>query len=118
MAAWRYRGTGGDMTDVCLTDPLVLFALRREAAAFLREFEPQQRFPVAPCRARFAGPEWLTVLVLETGVGAAAAEAALRWALGAPRFGNLPYRPKLVLAAGFAGALAPDLRVGDLVLAS
>ena len=51
------------------------------------------------CWAWFAGPTWLTVLVLETGVGAAATEAALTWALGSPLFGNLPYRPRLVLSA-------------------
>ena len=32
-------------------------------------------------------------------------------------FGGISYRPKLVLCAGFAGALSHDLNVGDLVLA-
>jgi adenosylhomocysteine nucleosidase len=105
------------MNDLRLSEPLLLFALRREAAGFLDEFEPQQTFPGGPCRAYFAGPSWLTVLVLETGVGAKAVEAALEWALAEPVFGNLPYRPRLVLSAGFGGALAPNLRVGDLVLA-
>src|SRR5438105_4200447 len=105
------------MSDLRLSEPLLLFALRREAAGFLDEFEPQQVFPDAPCRAYFAGPSWLTVLVLETGVGADATEKALAWALGGPLFGNLPYRPRLVLSAGFAGGLASTLRVGDLVLA-
>jgi adenosylhomocysteine nucleosidase len=106
------------VTDLAFTDPCVIFALRREAAPFRREFPPQQPFPGAPCRARFCGPSWLTVLVLETGLGAAAVERALGWALGGPPFGNVPYRPKLVLSAGFSGALRPDLRVGDLVLAT
>ncbi len=107
------------MTELAFTDPCVVFALRREAAPFLRgTFRPQQRFPGAPCRARFCGPSWLTVLVLETGLGPAAVEAALTWALGSPLFGNVPYRPKLVLSAGFSGALRPGLRVGDLVLAT
>src|SRR5947209_18704451 len=106
------------MTDLRFSEPLLLFALRREASYFLQEFEPQQRFPGAPCRAYFAGPSWLTVLVLETGVGQVAAEKALRWALGKPLFGNLPYRPKLVLSAGFAGGLSSALQVADLVLAT
>src|SRR5215831_11620071 len=61
------------MTNDQLTfaDPCVVFALGREAAPFLREFRPQQRFRGSPCRARFCGPAWLTVLVLETGVGGA-----------------------------------------------
>lgn len=68
----------------------MLFALEREAAPFRR---------VAP-----AG-----VAVRVSGVGRerarAAAEAALR--AGPP--------PRLVIAAGFCGALAPGLRVGDVV---
>src|SRR2546421_12886448 len=104
------------MNNLCLNDPLILFPLRREASFFCQEFEPQQRFPGAPCRAYFAGPTWLTVLVLETGVGPAASEKALDWALSKPLFGNLPYRPKLVLSAGFSGGLSPAPRVGDMVL--
>jgi adenosylhomocysteine nucleosidase len=106
------------VSDLAFTDACVVFALRREAAPFLRTFRPQQRFPGAPCRARFCGPSWLTVLVLETGLGPGAVEAALTWALGAPPFGNVPYRPKLVLSAGFSGALRQGLHVGDLVLAT
>jgi adenosylhomocysteine nucleosidase len=106
------------VTDLVFSDPCVVFALRREAAPFLRQFRPQQRFAGAPCRARFCGPPWLTVLVLEAGLGPGAVEVALTWALGAPLFGNVPYRPKLVLSAGFSGALREGLRVGDLVLAT
>src|SRR2546429_33733 len=106
------------MTDLRLSEPLLLFALRRESAGFRDDFEPQQTFAGAPCRAYFAGPAWLTVLVLETGMGAAATQPALSWALGNPLFGTLPYRPRLVLSAGFAGGLAASLRVGDLVLAN
>ena len=36
-------------------DPCVLFALRHESAPFVRLFPVQQRFPGAPCRARFCG---------------------------------------------------------------
>jgi adenosylhomocysteine nucleosidase len=104
--------------DITITDPCVLFAVRREALSFRREFRPHTRFRSAPCRAWFCGPPWLTVLVAETGVGAAAAERALTWLLNRPLYGNVPYRPKLVLSAGFSGALRPGLRVGDLVLAT
>jgi len=58
------------------------------------------------------------VLVLETGVGAAAAEAAVQWLLSKPLLGNVPYQPKLVLSAGFSGALRDDFQVGDVVLAT
>jgi adenosylhomocysteine nucleosidase len=85
---------------------------------FRREFRPHQRFPGAPCRARFCGPAWLSVLLLETGPGAARAEQAVQWLLAEPRLGNVPYRPRVVLSAGFAGALRDTYRVGDVVLAS
>lgn len=106
-----------DGTDITINDPCILFALRREALFFRREFRPHTRFVGAPCWAWFCGPPWLTVLVVITGVGAAAAERALSWLLHRPRLGNVPYLPKLVLSAGFSGALRPGLHVGDLVLA-
>jgi adenosylhomocysteine nucleosidase len=106
------------VSNLAFDDPCVVFALRREAAPFLREFRPQQRFPGSPCWARFCGPAWLTVLVLETGTGAAATERALEWVLGGQVLGTVPYRPKVILSAGFAGALKPELRVGDVVLAT
>jgi adenosylhomocysteine nucleosidase len=106
------------MTDPLLfDDPCVLFALRRESAPFRRLFPVQQRFPGAPCRARFCGPSWLTVLVLETGVGTDRTGRALDWLLGAPVLDNVPYRPKVVLSAGFCGALKPDYRAGDVIVA-
>lgn len=100
-----------------IDDPCVLFALRRESAPFLRLFPVQQRFPEAPCRARFCGPAWLSVLVVETGVGRGAAERALEWLAAAPRLDGVPYRPRLVIGAGFCGGLDPELKVGDVVLA-
>jgi adenosylhomocysteine nucleosidase len=99
-------------------DPCILFALDRESRPFLRKFPPHQIFPSAPCRARFCGPSWLTVLVLETGMGMARAEAALQWLLGEPMLENVPYRPQVVIAAGFAGALQAGLGIGDVVLAT
>jgi adenosylhomocysteine nucleosidase len=104
--------------DIAITEPCLVFALHREAQAFLQEFRSQQRFPGAPCRARFCGPEWLTVLVLETGIGQKQTEESLRWLLAKPLFGNVPYQPKVVISCGFAGALQPDLQVGELILAT
>lgn len=104
--------------DIAITDPCVLFALRRESMYFRRAFPFQQRFSGAPCRAQFRGSPPQTILMLETGLGAAAMETTLRWVLDAPRFGSVPYRPRFVVSAGFSGALQPGQRVGDLILAT
>jgi adenosylhomocysteine nucleosidase len=56
--------------------------------------------------------------MLETGVGAARTERALKWLSNVPKLGVVPYRPKLVIAAGFAGALHSNHQVGDIILAS
>jgi nucleoside phosphorylase len=105
-------------TELFLEDPAVVFALPRESMAFRHEFRPQQRFPGAPCWAHFCGPEWLTVLVMHAGMGKARIARAGAWLLGKPAFGNLPYRPKAVLMAGYAGGLRDGLKVGDVILAT
>ena len=106
------------VTALLFDDPCVIFALRRESQPFRRKFRPQQHFPGAPCPACFCGPTWLTVLVLESGVGQERMRAGLEWLLARPVLGNVPYRPRLVLSAGFAGALREDCRVGDILLAT
>lgn len=106
------------MNDITFSEPCVVFALRREALYFRKQFEPEQRVTGAPCWTAFCGPEWLQVIVLETGLGPAAMERALQWLLAKPLFGNVPLRPKLVLSAGFSGSLRAGQRVGDLVLAT
>jgi nucleoside phosphorylase len=106
------------MTELLFDDPCILFALNRESQAFRREFAPQQRFPGAPCWARFCGPAWLTVFVMHGGIGAGRTEKALDWLLSKPVLGNVPYQPKVVLTAGFAGALRENLQVGDVILAT
>jgi adenosylhomocysteine nucleosidase len=85
-----------------------LFALRRESAPFVRRLRRLHHFPDAPCPAALYAD---SILVLETGVGPARARAAARWLLD-------NHSPKLVAAAGFAGALAARLRVGDVIVAS
>jgi adenosylhomocysteine nucleosidase len=105
-------------SELNFADPCVIFALGREARAFRRGFRPHQHFAGAPCRADFCGPAWLTVLVIETGIGPARTEAALQWLLDGPLLDNVPYRPKLVLSAGYSGALQEHYRVGDILLAT
>ena len=110
--------SGQIVSNLFFDDPCLVFALRREAVPFLRLFPPHQRFPGAPCWARFCGPSWLTVLVLQTGVGIEAARRAMRWLLDRPVLGNVPYQPKVVLSVGFCGALREGYQIGDVILAS
>jgi hypothetical protein len=106
------------VTTPIFPDTCLVFALHREAGPFFRSFPPHQGFPSAPCRARFCGVPPANFLVLETGLGAAALEKGLAWLLGSPPLGNVPYRPKRTLLAGFSGALQEGLNVGDLILAT
>jgi hypothetical protein len=106
------------MNDLSFSDPCLLFPLRREWRGFRREFHRNQRFPGGPCTAWFCGPAWLTVLVVETGMGRQSTEDALDWLLGGPLLGGVPYHPKLVLSAGYAGALREGRAVGDILLAT
>jgi adenosylhomocysteine nucleosidase len=100
-----------------IDDPCILFALARERGPFCGEFRPSQAFTDAPCWARFCGPAWLSVLVVETGVGPANVTRVLDWLLATPKFGAVPYEPSLLIFAGFAGALTDRLKIGDIVLA-
>lgn len=70
----------------------VLFALEREAAPFRRHVRGRR-----------------DVVVRVSGVGRAAARAAALKLI-------VDVKPARVIAAGFCGALALDLRVGDIVL--
>lgn len=106
------------MSELQFADPCVIFALGREARDFRREFRPHLAFPGGPCIAHFCGPAWLSVLVVETGVGSARMAASLEWLLRAPRLGGVPYRPKVVVSAGYSGALREDSQIGDVLLAT
>jgi adenosylhomocysteine nucleosidase len=60
----------------------------------------------------------MSILVMETGVGAARTERALKWLFDKPQLGVVPYRPQLVISAGFAGSLHAERQVGDIILAN
>jgi nucleoside phosphorylase len=95
-----------------LNAPWLLFALRREAAPFLRARRPRRPLCGAPCPAWWCGPLTQPVLVLETGVGTGCTDDALGWLSRALR------RPRFVLSVGFSGALQDTYRVGDIILAT
>jgi hypothetical protein len=88
-----------------------LFTLRRESAPFLRLLHYLHPFPDGPCPAAIYDTNQGRAIVMETGIGMVRAAAAIRWLLD-------NYQPRLIIACGFAGALSPELRVGDVLLAS
>lgn len=85
---------------------------------FRRSRARRRPVPAAPGRAVVCDDLQRGVFLIETGIGVAAVERALAWALSGPPLDGAPYHPPLILSAGFSGALVPDLPVGDLVLAS
>jgi adenosylhomocysteine nucleosidase len=90
-----------------------LFAMRREARQFARRFDlirANIRVPM-PCPVWTYSTNGKLFVVLETGIGADRASTAARWVLD-------HQNPRLVVACGFAGALSPNLHVGDVLLAS
>jgi adenosylhomocysteine nucleosidase len=85
---------------------------------FFRRLRPRRRtLAGSPLPAAFHGDGSRTVLLLETGAGAAAMENALVWLLSGPRIDGIPYRPTVLVSAGFSGAVVSGLRVGDLIVA-
>jgi adenosylhomocysteine nucleosidase len=87
----------------------ILFALDREVMFFRGALTSRQTVRGGPCPAWHARVENERVLVLITGMGAAAAERALSWVL---RNGRIPDR---VVSAGFCGGLADAARIGALI---
>jgi adenosylhomocysteine nucleosidase len=99
-------------------DPCILFALARERRPFARRFHRDGILCRKPELWRFAAPGGRFACALLTGVGEQRMRSALQWLLDGPRLGGDVYRPRVVISAGFSGALDDDLRVGDLVLAT
>jgi adenosylhomocysteine nucleosidase len=88
-----------------------LFALRHESRPFTRGLRRLKSVKDGPCSACIYQTNRGAVLVAETGVGAVRASTVARWAIE-------HFEPRLVIACGFAGALSPTLKVGDVLLAS
>jgi adenosylhomocysteine nucleosidase len=92
---------------------VIVFALRREAMFFRKRVQPCRRLADAPWPVFVADFQGQSTLLMETGVGASSASAALRWLLD-----KKGCRPEFVLSAGFSGALKSGLNVGDVIVAS
>ncbi len=91
---------------------LIFHAFSLELAPFRRRLKECQPLAAQGLRG-FSGRLGPTPIhAVATGIGITRARTAARIALGV-----LP-RPRRVIVCGVAGALAPELRVGDVVLAS
>lgn len=88
----------------------ILVALEREAALVARALGAAGASADAAGLLR-ADLDGLRVAALATGMGAALAQSGAEKLIAAAA-------PQALLAAGFAGALAPELRCGDLVVAT
>ncbi len=97
--------------------PCILFALGREAQPFYRHFRVRRRL-AAPCPAWLCGTSLQRVLVLETGVGPEHCSRALHWLTESYFPGQDLLQPLFLLAAGFAGALQEECKVGDVIVAT
>ncbi len=84
----------------------IVAALLREVSPLVREWRVNQK-DVDGRRFRFFEKE--DVVLVCGGIGAEAARRAAEAVI-------THYAPKVVLSAGFAGALAPELQVGHIVL--
>jgi adenosylhomocysteine nucleosidase len=72
---------------------------------------PLRRLRAAPCSAFVGDFGGQPILLLETGIGRSAVDAALAWIWATS------ISPRFILFAGFGGALDDTLHVGDVLLA-
>jgi nucleoside phosphorylase len=100
------------VTNISSPNICILFALDREARPFFQQFPIQKRFPAAPHRAFLCGKPDQPILVLETGVGLKRMEEALTWVFSQPQL------PKLIISAGFSGALRDGINIADIIVAT
>lgn len=87
--------------------PCFVFAMGMEAAPFLHRVETKERWKIGSATYREVFFEGKTFLVVRCGIGPSKATASIR---------GLQTRPSVIISVGTAGALAPDLKVRDLVV--
>jgi nucleoside phosphorylase len=87
----------------------LLFPMGMELGPFLHRVEVQRRWKEGKATFRTARFEGAPLILIRSGVGPARAAQAVR---------SLRARPAAILCVGLAGALSPELRVGDLIVAS
>ena len=87
----------------------VIFALPDESRDFCRGLTGRRAHGRGAAQVVEGRLGERAIMVIHTGIGAAAARRRTQELLGA-------HRPRLAISAGFAGGLQADLRVGDVVV--
>ncbi|MGC5614604.1 5'-methylthioadenosine/S-adenosylhomocysteine nucleosidase [Georgenia sp. Z1491] len=99
-------------SSIDTVDAVVLCAMGEELAPFLEDAtDPVELDAPGDARALRATVRGLDLVLVRTRVGLVNAATATTWAL-------LGYAPRVVVSAGAAGGLHPDVEVGDVVVAT
>jgi adenosylhomocysteine nucleosidase len=99
--------------DPAHADVGIVCALRREVAPLLERCDRVRKYQGGDFTfwGGFTGPDYeIRIVIVAAGTGTDRASRATRALLDA-------HTPVWVVSAGFAGALRPELRVGDIVMA-
>jgi adenosylhomocysteine nucleosidase len=97
--------------DSSHADVGIVCALPIEMATFLGRCERVRKYSGSNFVFRGGKYDGIRIVVVESGTGVARARRATQALLDA-------HSPKWVLSCGFAGALVPNIRVGDVVVAN
>lgn len=97
-------------TDDAHADIGILCAVPMELSPFLSRCERQRSYSDGGFTFRGGVYDGIRIVVVESGAGIAKAERATRALLAV-------HSPPWILSCGFAGALQPQLKVGDIVAA-
>ncbi|HET6327202.1 MAG TPA: 5'-methylthioadenosine nucleosidase [Planctomycetaceae bacterium] len=111
-AANSVGNSGGDSSggDPSHADIGIVCALPIEMSTFLARCDRVRKYTGSNFVFRGGRYDGIRIVVVESGTGQARARRATHALLDA-------HSPKWVLSCGFAGALVPNIRVGDVVVA-
>ena len=100
--------------DAAHADVGIVCSLKLELAEFLDRCDRVRKYVGGDFtfRGGFTGQDWdIRIVLVEAGTGSERARRATQALIDA-------HSPKWIISAGFSGALHPDLKLGDIVLAN
>jgi len=99
-----------EATDLAHADIGIVSALPIEMGAFLERCDRQRKYTGGKFVFRGGRYDGVRIAVVESGLGFANARTAAQTLLEA-------HTPPWLLSCGFAGALLPEMKIGDIVIA-